>query len=837
MEEEQRPGRRASLGMGGDYFWRDVKFGLRALVRNPAFSAVALLTLGLGIGANAAIFSVVNAVLLRQLPFPGSDRIVMVRKTEARRNVTRGAASAAEYLDWRERNRSFEQLAGWTAGYYNLAGASEPEQVYGARVTANFFDLFRVKPVLGRSFLPDEEQPGHGQVAILSYRFWQEHFGGDENVLGRTVTVDDAVFTVVGVLPADFNLWGNAGWQYDLWMPFTMDRGKLDRDVHLLIVFGRLKPGISVPAADAEMKGIVQQLHLEYPNIDASSDVRVAAMHSEATRTLRPALEILLAVAGMVLLIACVNIANLLLSRATSREREMAVRASLGAKRSRLLLQLLTESVLLGMSGGVLGLLLAFGGLRLLPLFLPAPGSLYEIPYAGMIRIDADVLVFTLVISILTGILFGLAPSFQLSQSRLSESLKEGGRSATGGRRGNRLRSLLVIVEVAVSLFLLAGAGLLTRSFLNVLNEHLGYDPENLLTLQITLPTYRYKEPAQFVSFFRRLDEGVRALPGVESTGMINYLPLTAWRGNINFQIAGMAPLPRGEELSAQYRTVDSGYFATMRIPLLKGRELTPSDAEQGAGVVVINSALARHFFPNENPIGRELRFLPEGGNAFTPVLRDSWLTVVGIVGDTTEADVGEPEAAIFYVPYLQNPSPVMRVVVRAASNPMGLVPAIRRAVESVDKDQPISEVKTMQDYVEALASRRRLNMALVGFFAALATVLSSVGIYGVMSYSVTQQTHDLGVRMALGAQPHDVLCLVVRQGMTLAIVGIAAGLLGGYFVLRRVLAPMLYGLSGTDPVILAGTAALLAAIALLACYVPARRAMRVDPLTSIRYE
>ena len=823
--------------MRGDYFWRDVKFGLRALVRYPAFSAVALVTLGLGIGANAAIFSVVNAVLLRPLPFPDSSRIVMLRKTDARRNITRGAVSAAEYLDWRERSHSFEQLAGWTSGYYNLAGATEPQQVLGARVTSNFFDLFQVTPALGRTFRPEEEQPGKGQVALLSYRFWREHFGGASDVLGRTITVDDSAFTVIGVLPADFNLWGNVGWQYDLWMPFTFDRGSLDRDAHVLIVFGRLKSGISAAAADAEMKGIVRQLHQEYPDVDTGSDVRVAAMHAEATQALRPALEILLAVAGMVLLIACVNIANLLLSRATSREREMAVRASLGARRGRLLLQLLTESVLLGISGGAIGLLLAVGGLRLLPLFLPAPGSLYEIPFARMIRIDGDVLVFTLLISIVTGILFGLAPAFQISQARISEALKEGGRSSTGGRRGNRLRSLLVVVEVAVSLFLLAGAGLLTRSFLNALSERMGYDPQNLLTLQVSLPAYRYKEPAQFVSFFRQLDERVRALPAVESAGMINYLPLTAWRGYINFQIAGTAPPPRGEELSAQYRAIDSGYFPTMRIPLLKGREFTASDAEQGAGVVVVNVALARRFFADENPVGKQLRFLPEARTAFSPILRDTWLTIVGVVGDTREADVGEADAEIFYVPFLQNPSPIMRLVVRTASNPMGLLGAVRGAVESVDRDEPVSEVKTMEDYVEALASRRRLNMALVGFFAALATVLSGVGIYGVMSFSVTQQTHDLGVRMALGAQPQDVVRLVVRQGMTLALAGIAAGLLGGFFVLGRVLAPVLYGLSSTDPMILAGTAALLAMIALVACYVPARRAMRIEPLTAIRYE
>ncbi len=823
--------------MGGDYFWRDLKIGLRTLWRNPAFTAVALITLGLGIGANTAIFSVVNTVLLRPLPFADSSQIVMVRKTDARRNITRGEASPGEFLDWRERNHSFEQLAGWSAGYYYFAGAAEPEQVWGARVTANFFDLFQVTPVLGRSLRPEEEQPGKGQVAILSYRFWQEHFGGSADVLGRTISLDDKPYSVIGVLPANFNLWGNAGWQYDLWLPFTFDRGNPAREQHVLIVFGRLRRGVSVARAETEMKTIARQLQQEYPGIDKGADVRVAAMHAEATRALRPALEMLLAVAGLVLLIACVNIANLLLSRATSREREMAVRASLGAGRARLLLQLLTESVLLGISGGAIGLLLAFGGLRLLPLFLPAAGSLYEIPYARTIRIDADVLLFTLVVSILTGILFGLAPAFQISRASLSEALKEGGRGSAGSRRGKRLRSLLVVVEVAVSLLLLVGAGLLTRSFLNVLSENLGFDPRNLLTAQLSLPAYRYSDPAQFVSFFRQVGERVRALPGVESAAMIDYLPLTGWRGYANFEIAGAAPLPRGEEQSAQFRVVDAAYFSTMGIPLLKGREFSESDAQQGAGVAVVNSALARHFFRDENPVGKQLRFLPEGRTAFSPVLRDSWLTIAGVVGDTTENDVGEAKAPIFYVPYLQNPSPLMRLVVRTAANPMGLAAAVRREVEAVDKDQPISEVRTMEDYVEALASRRRLNMSLVGFFAALATALSAVGIYGVMSYSVTQQTHDLGIRMALGAQPEDVLHLVVRQGMTLALAGIGAGLITGVFILSPVLAPMLYGLKGTDPVILAGTAALLAAIAFVACYVPARRATRVDPLTAVRYE
>ena len=818
-------------------FWRDVRFGLRGLVRNRAFAAVALITLGLGIGANAAVYSVVNAVLLRPLPYPDSGRIAIVWKTEPRRNLIRGATSPAEYLDWKARNRSFEQLAGWVAGYYNLAGAAEPEQVWGARITANFFDVFQVKPAIGRGFLPEEEQPGHDQVAMLSYRFWQEHFGGDAGALGRSVTVDDKPFTVVGVLPPGFSLWGNAGWQYDVWMPYAMDRARLDRNQHAFVVFGRLKRGVSLPQADAEMRTLVEQIKQEYPGVDPESGVRVAQMHEERTRTLRPALEMLLAAAGLVLLIACVNMANLLLSRATVREREMAVRASLGAGRRRLLVQLLTESVLLALLGGAFGVLLSAGALRLLPLFLPAAGTLYEIPYAGTIHIDRDVLLFALVISALTGVLFGLAPAMQISRTRLSEALKEGGRSGTGGRRGMRLRNLLVVAEIAVSLLLLTGAGLLARSFLNVLSEHLGFDPENLLTLQIRLPGYRYSGPGQFRNFFQQVDERVRALPGVQAAGMINALPLTGWSSYINFEIAGRAPQARGEEFTAEYRVMDPGYLGAMGIPVLKGRGLEATDSEQGQGVVLINQALASRFFAGEDPVGKQIRLLEEGQSPYAPVVRDSWLVVAGVVGDTTQMEFGEAKTPVLYLSYLQNPAPLMRVVVRAGGDAMSLAPAVRRAVESVDKDQPVSDVKTMEEFVAAIASRRRMNMALVAFFAVLATALAAVGIYGVMSYSVTQQTHDLGIRMALGAQPGDVLRLVVREGMRLALTGIALGLAAALFLLRRVLAAMLYGLSATDPLVLAGTAVLLAAIAFTACYLPARRATRVDPLAAIRYE
>ena len=825
--------------MDAEAFWRDVRFGLRGLARNRAFAAVALATLGLGIGANAAIFSVFNAVLIRPLPFPAADRIVLVYKTEPQQRLLNGATSPPEYLDWRERNHSFEQLAAWAAGLYNIAGAREPEQVWGARVSHNFFDVFQVKPAQGRFFLPEEEQPGHEHEVVLSYSFWQQHFGSDPTILGRSITVENVPFTVVGVLPPAFNLWGNLGqqWQYDVWMPYAFDRGRLDRNQHLFIVFGRLNPGVRGAQAQAELETLVQQIKRENPGIDPNAGVRVAGLHQERTRRLRSSLEIVLASSLVVLLIACVNLANLLLSRATVREREMAVRASLGAGRARLLAQLLTESTLLALAGGACGLLLAFAGLRLLPFFLPAVGSLYEMPYAANARIDLDVLLFTLLASLATGILFGLAPAIQLSQTRLGETLKEGGRGSAGGRGASRFRNFLVMAEIAVSLLLLAGAGLLTRSFLNALSENLGYNPGRVLTLQIRLPDYRYKEPAQYVSFFRQLDERVAALPGVRAAGMINFLPLTAWRIPVNFEIAGRGPQPGGEQSIGYYRVVDAGYASAMQIPLLKGRLLQPSDVEQAPGVALINAALAAKFFPNEDPVGKQIRFIQDARSGYAPVLRNSWMTIVGVVGDTIELRFGEPKSPEFYLSYLQNPSALMHLVMRTDSEPADLAPAIRRAVESLDPEQPVSDLKSMEDYVSMAASTRRMNMALVAFFALLATVLAGVGIFGVMSYAVTQQTHDLGIRLALGAQPRDVQRLVVRQGMRTALAGIALGLVAAVFVLERVLSALLFGLSGRDPLVLAATAALLALIAFTACYVPARRATRVDPLAAIRYE
>jgi putative ABC transport system permease protein len=620
-------------------------------------------------------------------------------------------------------------------------------------------------------------------------------------------------------------------------MPFAFDRAHGNDGPHLFVVFGRLKPAITVQQAEAEMKAIVHQLQVEYPTVDPGMSARVNELHEERVHHLRPALYFLLAAAGFVLLIACLNVANLLLARATAREKEIAVRASLGAGRSRLIRQLVTESALLALLGGAVGLGIAAAGLRLLPTFLPPLGSRYEIPYIQSIHTDRTVLGFALFVSLATGILFGSAPAFQSSRVQLSDTLKEGGRESAGSRRGHRVRDLLVISEVTLSVLLLIGAGVLIRSFLNATSEKLGYDPKNLLTAQVRLPAYRYNKSFQFREFFKRLSEQVSTLPGVDSAGMVNFLPLSGWTAFFEFDIEGRPPRRKGEEFTAETRAIDANYLRTMGIPLLSGRGFMPADDEQASGVALINEALRRRYWPNEDPIGQHIRFLPEAKNAYEPELRDSWLTIVGVVGDTKESQFEEKKTGMLYVPYLQNPAPIMFLVLRTPSDPVSSAAAVRHAVELVDKDQPVAEVKTMEEIVETMASRERLNVALVMLFAFLATALAAIGIYGVMSYTVAQQTHDIGIRMALGAQPRDVLRLVVRQGMRLAVFGIGLGLIIGLGVERRVLASFLYGVTAADPLTLAGTILVLAVVALAACYIPARRATRVDPLVALRHE
>jgi putative ABC transport system permease protein len=817
-------------------FWQDLRYGWRMLRRNPGFTAVAVLTLAIGIGANAAIFSIINTVLLRPLPFPDPDRIVLVWDTDPNRNITRGVASPAEFLDWRDQNHVFEELSAWRTWFYNLTGAGEPEQVWGVHSSGNFFRLLGVVPALGRDFTAEEEQPGHEQVVIISYGLWQRHYGGDPAIIGKSILVDDKPYTVIGVLPHGFTLWGTSR-QLDLWMPFAFDRAQLDRQNHSIIVFGRLRKGVALPQAQTEMETIIARLKQQYPAVDPENGVRVVRFHDDMSRTLKPALLALLGAVAFVLLIACSNVANLMLARAADRDREIAVRAALGAGRRRILRQLLTESALLALIGGAAGILVAYGGLHLLRAAFPPEGGINEIPHREWIGINGAVLGFTLAVSFLTGIIFGFAPAIQIARSELFESLKEGTRGSTGGRRSQFVRSSLVVAEIALSLVLLVGAGLLLRSFYLLMSENLGFNPSNVLTMQIWLPESHCASGAPLVNFYQQVIERVAAQPGVKSASAVNFLPLSGWGDYCNLDIAGRPAPPPGQPYTAQYRVADWRYLQTMNIPLKEGRAFSSADGPDSQGVAILNQALARRYWPNEDPIGQQIRVhLPPTRSPWQPVARDSWLTVVGIVQDVREWEWGEEKVAQVYLPYAQNPSRIMRLAVRTDGNPVAFTTAVRHAIESVDANQPVTEIRTMDDFLAAAVSQRRLSMLLLGSFAAIATLLAAVGIYGVMAYAVTLRSHEIGIRMALGAEPGDVLRMIVADGMRLAVIGLFLGIAASA-MLTRYLASQLYGIKATDPATFVGVALGLAAVAVAACYFPARRATRVDPLVALRYE
>ncbi|HXN98841.1 MAG TPA: ABC transporter permease [Candidatus Acidoferrales bacterium] len=819
-----------------EVLWQDLRFGWRMLRRSPGFAIVAVLTLAIGIGANAAIFSVINSVILRPLPFPESQRIVWIWETDENRNVHRGVASQAEFLDWRDRNHSFQELAAWRELFFTLTGNGEPEQNWGAQVSGNFFRLFRVKPALGRDFAAGEEQPGHERVAMLSYALWQRRYGGDPSILGSSITLDDKPFTIVGVLPRDFSLFGTSR-QFDVWVPFGFDRAKLDREEHEVLVFGRLRDGAALPQAQAEMETIQSQLKQEYPTIDQKNGIVVIGFHDDVVSGLRPMLLILFGAVGLVLLIACANVANLTLARGASREREIALRAALGANRDRVFRQLLTESIVLSLIGGALGVLLAYGGLHLLHAFLPVTGGRGEIPRADSIGINASVLAFTLGVSWLTGILFGLAPATQVSRHELYETLKEGGRGSAGGRHSRWMRSALVVSEVALSVMLLTGAGLLMRSFFLLMSEDLGFNPTNVLTMQVWLRDTHVPSGRQVVNYYQQAIERVSALPGVVSASAVNFPPLSGWNGLCDFDIQGRAAPSPDEQFTSQYRIVDSRYLRTMGITLKDGRDFAASDGPSTVGVAIVNEALAHKYWPNEEPVGKQIRLeFPATRGPWDPEPSSSWLTIVGVVRDVRDGTWGQPKPAQLYLLLDQNPSRIMHLLVKSQGDPTAIASAVRQSLESADPNQPVTEVRTMDSLIDASVGQRRLSMILLGIFAAVATFLAGLGIYGVMAYSVAQRTHEIGVRMALGAEPGDVLGLMVRDGMRLAGIGLALGIAGS-IATTRYLQTELFGVRAIDPITLASVVLGLAVVAVAACYFPARRAAKVDPLVALRHE
>ncbi len=801
---------------------QDLRYGFRMLLKSPAFTVIAIIALALGIGANSAIFSVVNTVLLQPLPFEHPEQLVKVYVTVPKRGALTNPASFLNFADWRAQSQQFEHLAAYSDASATLTGADEPEQFRGAVTTGDFFSVLRAQPALGRTYTIEEERPD-AQIVVISHGLWKRRFGGDPKIVGQRINLDSRATIIIGVMPE--------GFQYPLdqertefWSPLdpTSDLNK-ERGASYLNVIGRLRQGATLQQAQAEMTAITGRLAEQYPAENTARGSNLIAMHEDLVGDLKPALLILLGAVGFVLLIACANVANLMLARATSRQKEISIRTALGASRWRVVRQLITESLLLSVMGGALGLLLALWGVDLLVASIPE-----DIPRVSEIGLDLRVLGFTAVISLLTGLIFGLVPALQVSKPDLNEGLKEGGRGSTEGARRNFVRSALVVSEVALSLVLLVGAGLLMRSFMQLRDVKPGFDPHNVLTASVALPDAKYKDEASQAEFFRQLLQRIAAQPGVHSAGAGTPLPLTNNMMMNSFAVEGRPPAAPGERLATHSRIVSPDYLRTMGIPLIKGRIFTERETKESPRVLVVNETFARKFFPNEEALGQHIDL---------SISDDMKGEIVGIVGDVKHYRLDREPNPECYVSYLQVPTSFMSVVVRGETeNTAGLTAIVRDAVRQVDKDQAVSEVRTMEQVLSNSVARRRFNMMLLGIFASVALILAAVGIFGVMNYSVTQRTHEIGIRIALGAQTRDVLKLVVGQGMLLIAIGVALGLAAS-FALTRVMSSLLYGITATDPITFIGVALVLASVALLACYIPARRATKVDPMIALRYE
>ncbi len=802
------PPRRWTMMAGA---WQDLRYAIRQFARHPGLPAVAVLTLAVGIGANTAMFGVLRGVLLRPLPYPEPARLVRV--FEIVPQYGRFSVAPAVFLDWRNEAATFEGLAAYNSGSATLSDGMTAERVAGATVSWDLFDVLRVRPALGRGFAPDEDgQPA--TAVVLSYGLWQRRFGGDPRVLGRSLTLNGAPVTVIGVMPAAFRFPTR---QTELWIPLGINPADASRGGHYLSVIARLKPERSIEEAAAEMRGIAERLALEYPESSAGESAGVVLLHEDTVGTARRPLITLLAAVALVVLIACGNVANLLLVRASGAAREIAIRRALGALTSRVVRQMLTESLLVSVTGGVLGVALAYASLT--PIRALSADSL---PRVDDITIDGSVLVFALGLSLLTGLLFGAAPAWRAAHAGFGAALKEGGRSIAGSG-GHGLRGLVVIAEVAVSLMLLVGAGLLMRSFANLAAVDPGFETDRVLTFRVSLPPAPDSD-VQRVAYFGELLDRLEALPSVDAVVMTQQLPLQG-RYVLSVTFQGRPELPPAERPSANYRAVTAGYFDALGIGLRRGRHFTERDAGGAPLVAIVDDAFASRHFPGEDPIGRGIDI----GNG-----TDGFVEIVGVVGNVRHEGLDTAAEPTMYVPYAQDPLPSMAVLVRSAGHPLDLVPAVRAIAQEIDRGVPLFAVGALADVVGDSIAPRRFSMILLGLFAVIALFLAAVGLYGVLSYAVTQRTHEIGVRLAVGATPPRVLGLVVGQGVKLTLVGIAVGAAGA-LGLSRLVQTMLFGVDAFDPLTYAGTALTLLAVGVLACCLPARRAMRVDPILALR--
>ncbi len=798
--------------------FKDLRYGLRQLLQAPGFTCVALLTLALGIGANSAIFSVVNAVLLRPLPYDDPDRLIFMG--EYSEQVKNMSVSWPNYSDWRDQNQVFERIAAFRGAAATMTGTGDPERLTGAQCTANLFATLAGKPIQGRVFSPDEDKPGANRVILISEGLWKRRFGSEPGLIDKKLTLNGNVWTVVGVMPSNF-VFPSRLTEY--WSPLGQDADQMQqRGAHPgIYTVSRLKAGVTVERARTEMVGLAARLAQQYPQSNTGNSVNMVTLNERVLGQIRTPALVLMGAVVLVLLIACANVANLLLARGAARLKEVSIRAALGAGRWRIVRQMLTESALLSFAGGVLGVVFAVWGVRALVAATPT-----SVPRIKDVQVDGTVLLFTLGVALVTGILFGLAPALFSSSPNLNETLKEGGRGSSTGRSHHYLRSGLVAAEMALSLVLLVGSVLTLRSLHRLLTTSAGYNPEKVLTVQVYLPNATYPDDTSRRNFYRKLMERVPNLPGVQTAG-ITFPLLGGWQNS--FRVEGRPdPLP-GQAPSTDYTRINEDYFKAMGVPLLKGRFFTPSDNENSVRVAIIDETFARRYWPNDDPVGKRIRFGTTDNT--TP-----WLAIVGVVGHVKNYGVDQDSRVETYVPHVQAPATGFILVLRGGPDPTVLTSAVREAVLAVDPNLPISGVRTMEAIDAESTAPRRLATMLLGIFAAIAVTLAGVGIYGVMSYSVNQRTHEIGIRMALGAGSGDVSRLVVAEGMRLAVIGVAVGLAGA-FALKRVLTTMLFGISATDPATFSIAPMGLLLLALVASYFPARRATKVDPLVALRCE
>jgi putative ABC transport system permease protein len=810
-----------------DSLLQDIRYGLRTLFKKPGFTAIAVLTLAMGIGANGMMFSSIDALILRPLPFLDVERMVAIWETKPQQSITRKYISPADYRDFKSQNQVFDEVASYQFLSVNLTGSGEPELIRGFMVTPGFFKVVGVKAAAGRTFLPEEEEPGRDQVVILSYGLWQRRFGADPNILGSKITLDGKGYTVVGIMPSDFNFPQGGS---ELWTPLAMTTAQLSQRSGIsLNVLGRLKPDVTLAQARAEMETIAGRLSQQYPDTNAGTGVNLVPLRDEVVDDYTPAfLLTLFGAVGFLLLIACVNVANLQLARATGRYKEIAIRVALGAPRWRIVRQLLTESILLSSFGSLLGLLVAMWGIEFIKTSIPQDVQIWV---AGFKYIDLDgrVIGFSMVLSVLAGVIAGLAPALQSSKLDLNEALKEGTKGGSAGSSRQRIRSGLVITEVALALVLLVGSGLMVKGFRNLMKSSQGFDQSNLLTMHLALSDTKYKEPYQTTDFYQEVLDRLKVIPEVDSVAAVYNIPSGVSRSGGDFSVEGRAPVSPVDQPTADFQIISPSFFQCMRVPLLNGRVFNEQDREGAPMVAIISESLAKRFWPNEDPIGKRIKIGKLDSN-------NPWLSIAGVVGNVRHHWIDREPRPTIYRPYFQAPRYSMSILARTKTDPLNIVSAVRSQIANVDPDQPISNIKTMEKSIADRMSGVRLAANMMAFFGLVALILAAVGVYGVMSYSVNQRTHEIGIRIALGAQPRDVVKLVINQTFKLALAGMAIGLPIA-FILSKIMSSALVGVIALDLSTFVGITIILSAVALLSGYIPARKATRVDPMVALRYE